>query len=124
MGKEALSFESLHATYRSDDSPSPQAQIRWLLKQGFNPNIVDQAMILVYEELRIGKVFVNGFMLDQYLLSKAKELQQKELDDHIIKLERFYVDMRSRWNKESKGEVDEAGQPVEPKSFWKRIFGR
>jgi hypothetical protein len=112
-----IHFEALHAKFRDQDSASPQGQIKWLLKQGIPANVVDEAMISVYEEIRGGKTFVSGFEFDQYLLSVARGMQKKELDDHIIKLENFYKGMREKWDKELAAE-----QPVK-KPWYKRILG-
>lgn len=117
MVEKAIDFEALHKKFRDNDSASPQGQIRWLLKQGFAPNIVDEAMLMVYEEVKVGKEFINGFEFDQYLLLKARELQKKELDDHILKLEAFYGDMKKRW------ENEKASAEGTKKPWYKRMFG-
>lgn len=41
----------LHEQFKDDDSPSVEGQIRWLQKQGFLQNQIDQAMISVYSDI-------------------------------------------------------------------------
>ena len=112
-----IHFEALHAKFRDQDSASPQGQIKWLLKQGIPANVVDEAMISVYEEVRGGKTFISGFEFDQYLLKVAREFQKRELDDHLLKLENFYKGMRDKWQQELVAEKPK-------KSLWQRLVGR
>jgi len=45
----------LHEDFKDDDSPSVEGQIRWLQKQGFLQNQIDQALITVYGDIERGE---------------------------------------------------------------------
>jgi hypothetical protein len=97
-----MNIRKLHEPYKDEHSPSVEAQIAWLLRQNFPPNIVDQTMLTVYDEIIRGKTFINGYELDQNLLKRAREFHNEELNDHIRKLEEFYQKMKMKWKKEKK----------------------
>lgn len=68
--KEAKEYAELHRRFKDDDSPSPEAQMMWLQKQGFAQHHIDQAFWNIYGDLEIGKVpqvfehVENGKMID------------------------------------------------------------
>ena len=97
-----MKIEELHAKFKDASSPSPQAQIKWLSRQGFTPAQIEQAMLLVYQEIEQGKIFINGFELDQYLLLIARSLQQTEQSEQLKKIELVYDKMKTRWDNEKR----------------------
>lgn len=46
-----MDFKLLHEPFRDEDSPSVEAQIRWLQKQGFLQHQIQKTMVRVYGEL-------------------------------------------------------------------------
>jgi len=51
-----MNIQILHKMFRDDDSPSVEGQIRWLQKQGFLQNQIDQAMITMYTDIERGEM--------------------------------------------------------------------
>ena len=49
-----MDIEKLHEKFQDKDSPSIEGQVRWLQKQGFLQNHIDQAMIQVYGDIERG----------------------------------------------------------------------
>ena len=46
-----MNFSSLHEPFKDEDSPSVEAQIRWLQKQGFAQHQIQKTMVRVYSEI-------------------------------------------------------------------------
>ena len=81
-----MDFEKLHEPYKGDDSPSPEAQLKWLQK--FVPqDIAARAMLQVYTQIEQGLKFEEtfkgtnkyspGWNLCQHLRAVALDLQNK-----------------------------------------------
>lgn len=51
-----MDFDKIHKRFKDKHSPSVTAQIKWLEKQGFQPNHIEKAMLLAYGEIESGRV--------------------------------------------------------------------
>ena len=51
-----MDIKKLHEQFQDDDSPSVEAQIRWLQKQGFGQHQIDQAIMTLYKALDHGEI--------------------------------------------------------------------
>lgn len=105
-----MDITKLHEKFKDHDSPSVEGQIRWLQKQGFLQNQIDQAMISVYTDVENKKVLYlnaqiakSGWDFDQVLLKAAKKVRTEDLTAIIKNIERFEADMKYKWEKEQKG---------------------
>ena len=49
-----MNLKELHKQFRDNDSPSVEGQYRWLEKQGFTPDQIEQAIIETYTEIHNG----------------------------------------------------------------------
>jgi len=65
-----MNIVKLHGRFKDDDSSSVEGQIRWLQKQGFLQNQIDQAIITVYGDIERGETPMVFFC-------KGKELEKK-----------------------------------------------
>lgn len=84
-----MNFDELIQPYSEGDR-TVEAQVKWLLSKNIPRNHIDQALLIVYDEIERGKVHENGHALDRYLLDVAQGLHQAELDDSVKKLEGFF----------------------------------
>ena len=95
-----MDFKTLLEPYAEPDPEgrprrTVEAQIKWLNRKGLPRNIIDQAILKVYNELERGMIFnddeesTGGHKLDQHLLKTAHELQQAELSKQAKELEVF-----------------------------------
>lgn len=50
-----MNIVELHSKFKDEHSPSPEAQVRWLQKQGFAQHQIDQAFMTIYGDLERGK---------------------------------------------------------------------
>lgn len=90
-----------------------EAQIKWLIRKNIPKDIIDQAILKVFNELESGKEFENGHELDQHLLSVAQEMHQSHLSKQAKELEAFM-------NKFKENAVQEYIKQ-QRLSLWKRI---
>ena len=51
-----MNIKELHGKYADEHSPNPEGQVRWLQKQGFPQHQIDQAFILLYQDLERGQI--------------------------------------------------------------------
>ena len=113
-----LNYQVLLKPY-SEDGRTPEGQIKWLAKKGIAQNVIDQAMLFVYDELSRGKVYKDGHELDRYLLGVAQSLVSNEIQATRENLERFHETLREAWNADLNKlvELDRKKWPL-----WKRIL--
>ena len=101
-----MDFEKLYEPYKTDTAPSAAGQITWLQKEGFNPGVVDRAMMKVYGEMQLGKDFPSTKDQWTYLRDVAREIQSSEAALHLKHLEEFHSGLAEQmdvdWNKLSK----------------------
>ena len=114
---ELIKFEQLHAPYKGPESPSPAAQVKWLLTKQIPTNVVEQAMVSVYDELDRGKKFASGFELDRYLLSVAQAFHKRDSEAHLQALENFHQHMRTKWNEDLRKLV-----LIKKVPLWKKVL--
>ncbi len=84
-----MDFNELIKPYSENDR-TVELQVKWLLSKNIPRNFVDQALLVVYDEIERGKVHENGHELDRYLLQVAQDLYQAEVNDSIAKLQDFH----------------------------------
>jgi hypothetical protein len=100
-----MDFAKLIEPYKENDR-TPEGQIKWLLGKGILRDKVDQAMLIVYDELERGKVFESGHELDRYLLEITEGLVKVDLDESVKKLETFFNSLlathKDKWQEELK----------------------
>ena len=101
-----MDFEKLYEPYKTDAAPSPAGQITWLRKEGFNPEVIDKAMLLVYRDIEQGKTFTDTKAFWEYLREAARTYQKAETDLHLKHLEEFHSNLIDgadiEWNKLTK----------------------
>ena len=96
-----------------------EGQIKWLARKNIPRNVIDQAILKVYNELQDGLKFedtkesTGGHKLDQYLLKIAQEIYQSTLEKQAKELESFLSNFRESAVKEY--------VKVHQNSIWKRI---
>jgi len=114
-----MDFVKLHKPYEGEDSPSPETQMKWLLKQGIPQDVVARAMLVVYAEIEGGKIFEKtdkhsaGWSLCQYLLKTAKELHQQAVSAYLTSLEEA--------DKKRRNDIKESLLKSQPKTFFQRV---
>ena len=117
-----MNFQELYEPYATKEAPNVSDQIKWLQKQGFPQNIIDQALLVVYTELEKGKIFVSdkhssAWNLWMYIKGIATDLQKQELEIYVKNLEEFHSNLSDKidveWNKLSKS-----------KKIWEVLRGR
>ena len=124
---------------------SVEGQIRWLQKQGFTQDQIDQAILAVYFDIERGVLpnkwvrgnevvyllptdqrpnenwngepISGGNDLDQYLLKVAKGIRTKELADKVAAIGVQVSKMKSQW------EADYIKANSKP-GFFKRLFAK
>lgn len=120
-----MEFKTLLEPYSDPDEKGEptrtiEGQIKWLERRYQIPrNIIDQAILKVYNELEEGlefeatEIYTAGHELDHYLLKTAKDLQQEGLTKQAQELELFLSTFKQnaveRYVKAQQGSV------------WKRI---
>lgn len=96
-----------------------EGQIKWLTKKGLPRDIIDQAIMKVFNELESGKQFqddedtTGGHKLDHYILQTAQDIQQSHLSKQVKELEAFM----GKFKEDAVKKYVEAQQ----ESTWKRI---
>jgi len=101
---EEISYSKLHEQYKGEHSPSPEAQIAWLQKKGFDFEDIKSAMMHVYGELARGekeftdakvtdemgneRLYHAGTQLDHYLLAVAKTYKEARLANSVAFIEK------------------------------------
>jgi hypothetical protein len=120
-----MEFKKLLEPYSElDEQGSPkrttEGQIKWLSRRhGLPRDIVDKAILKVYQELEEGLLFDDaegttpGHKLDQYLLATAKQIQDENLTMQTQELEKFM-------NTFKKAAVEKYVK-AQQGSVWKRI---
>ena len=94
-----MDFAKLCEPYK-ENGRTPQGQIKWLTSKGIPKDKIDQAMLVVYDEIDRGKIFENGHEFDRYLLETAQGLHKASLDDEVQKLQRFFDGFKSKWGED------------------------
>lgn len=107
-----MDFHTLCDPYK-ENGRTTEGQMKWLLAKNIPKDKVDQAILLVYDELDRGKTFLNGHEFDRYLLDVATNLHQTEMNESVKKLEEFFNTFKDKWREEFKN----ASKP----DVWKRI---
>lgn len=113
-----MDYKKLCEPY-SENGRTPEGQRIWLIRKGIPPSIVDQAMILVYDEVERGRTFDNGTHFDHQLLLKAQELVQADATAQLAALEEFHQKIRDKWG-EDLTKISAALQNNKP-GMWQRI---
>ena len=117
-----MDFAKLHEPYKGMDSPSPEAQLKWLQK--FVPqDIAARAMLQVYtqieqglkfeESFKNGNKYSAGWNLCQYLKGVAVDLHSKATS--------AYLDVLAKQDEAQKKKVKEELLKKQPKSFFQRL---
>jgi len=91
-----MDYGKLYAPYSTLEAPSPVDQIKWLTQNKIPDNIIEQAMMSVYEEVSRGRVFeatkdhnaTHVFWM--YLLDVARKLHGDEVDLKVNHLQEFH----------------------------------
>jgi len=117
-----MDFNALHKPYEGEDSPSPEAQMKWLQKMGIPHDIASRAILQVYTMLEQGKKFeettINGrkysagWNLCQFILAVAKDLHQKTTA--------AYLEVLARQDEAQREKIREDMLKATPKTFWQR----
>lgn len=101
-----MDFEALHEPYKGSESPSVAAQIAWLGRKGIPAEIIDKALLVVYDELSRGRVIEPqgehsaGFMLDNYLLGTAQAMVTATVEAKHKELSEFLGGIRQKWEED------------------------
>lgn len=96
-----MDIRKLHEPYKDQDSPSPELQVRWLKRLGFEGHVIDQAMLNTYTDIERGiKTFKNGAELNAYIRDQAVQTRNEELSAYITKLEQFEAKLKAKWEAE------------------------
>lgn len=96
-----MDIRKLHERFKDKDSPSPELQIRWLKRLGFEPHIIDQAMLNTYTDIDRGiRNFKSGSELNAYIRDMAIKVRDEELAAYINKLEQFEAKLKAKWEAE------------------------
>ena len=118
-----MDFEKLHEPYKGQDSPSPEAQLKWLQK--FVPqDIAARAMTQVYtqleqgtvkfeEQIKNGRSYSAGWMMCQYLKAVATDLHTKAT--------LAYLNVLAKQDEAQKQKVREEILKAQPKTVLQRI---
>ncbi len=118
-----MDFNKYHEPYKGEDSPSPEAQLKWLLRNQIPQDIASRAMLLVYGEIEQGKVFeattVNGkkrsagWNLCQYLLKTAKDLYSAAMT--------AYLDSLANADEQRRQKIKDGILEKQPRTFFQRV---
>jgi len=119
-----VDFNKLHEPYKSVDSPSPEAQLKWLTtKCGIPQDIAARAMLQVYMELEGGRVIVeseqdgrkysSGWNLCQYLRKIATEI--------FTQASSAYLKALSDQDELRRIKIRDTILKKQPKTWWNRI---
>lgn len=128
-----MDIKKLHEPYKDQNSPSPELQLRWLKRLGYEPHVIDQAMLTVYTEIEQGRTFKDGAELNFYLKTTAERARQAELSAYVVNLERFEAKLKAKWEAERLKREEEAAaaaarekalaeKPGTKAPWYKRIF--
>lgn len=98
-----MNFETLIEPYK-ENGRTPQGQIKWLISKGIERDKIDQAMLIVYDEIERGKALQNGHELDRYLLDIAQKLVKEDIDESVKRLETFFNTFKDKWQEELKNQ--------------------
>ncbi len=107
-----MDFTKLLEPYK-EDGRTPQGQIKWLTSKQIPRDKIDQAILVVYDELERGKTFKDGHELDRYLLEVAQGLQKIGLDEEVKRLETFFNTFKDKWQEELKN--------AQKSGVWQRV---
>lgn len=135
-----MDIRKLHEPYKDQDSPSPELQVRWLKRLGFESHIIDQAMLNTYTDVERGiRTFKSGAELNAYIKDQAVRIRNDELSAYISKLEQFESKLKAKWEAErnermalaAKLEADRLAKERElaaaaaaKKPWYKRVFAK
>lgn len=127
-----MDFTELHKPYEDNQSPSVAMQVKWLQGKGIPMDVIDKALLVVYDEVQRGKTFVAegpltaGGALDRYLLSVAQGMALKDAELHHKELSDFLLSMREKWNEDlrtlAKAEGKAAMIPVSKMPWWAYVI--
>lgn len=140
-----MDIKAILANYTDEPAYTVEGQIRWLQKQGFAPDQIDQAVLSVYFDIErgllpnrwdtgseivylpgdqpksgehwLGGPITGGHELDQYLLKVAKDIRTKELSDKVAAIGVQVSKMKAQW------EADYIKANAKP-GFFKRLFAK
>lgn len=107
-----MDFKKLIEPYQ-ENGRTPEGQMKWMLSKGIPQANVDQSMLYVYNEIEGGKKFKDGHELDRYLLERAKEFQQSDVEANVQRLQYFFGKFKEGWQEEMKRQ----NRP----GFWQRV---
>ncbi len=93
-----MDFRKLHEPYKDHEAPTPEFQVKWLKRLGFQDNTIDRAMIAVYTEIEQKTLtFKNGAEFNIFLKNTARVIESKDLSAYINRLEEFEAKLRKKW---------------------------
>lgn len=140
-----MDIKAIHAKFQDRPDHTIEGQMRWLEKQGFTRDQIDEAMLSVYFDLERGVIpckwntgtevvyfsgdtpksgehweggpIDNSHDLDRYLLKVAKDIRTKEYSDKARRLGEQVAKMKSQW------EADYKKANAKP-GFFKQLFSK
>jgi uncharacterized membrane-anchored protein YjiN (DUF445 family) len=115
-----MDFDELIKPYSENDR-TVEMQVKWLLSKNIPRSFIDQALLVVYDEIERGKVFENGHELDRYLLQAAQDLYQAEVNDSVQKLQDFHNTLVQRHKDMA---VEEVIARMQKPLNWLQRFGK
>jgi len=115
-----MDFNELIKPYSEGDR-TVEMQVKWLLSKNIPRSFVDQAILVVFDEIERGKVHESGHDLDRYLLQVAQDLYKAEVEDSVKKLQDFHISLVQRHKDIAIAEVIERySRPLN----WLQRFGK
>jgi len=99
-----MEFDKILEPYQVGDigkTVTPESQIKWLKRLGFNDDVVTRTMIAVYTEVEQGKrTFKDWQEFNVCLKETAKVAYTKDLTAMKLRIQEFEKNLRKKWEQE------------------------
>lgn len=136
-----MEFEKLHDKFKDKNSPSFEAQKKWLRKKGFSPEQIDRAMLVLYGDIERGQMPMVFEGVKEVVLKKRlfgmhgshppDGFEQRpisngvELDNCLLEYAKHFRDLEEKSHRESLQEFEKMLRKrwMSTVPWYKRIFG-